>query len=75
LEETLLVPEAKSAFSMRATRNPRSAASRATPAPVIPPPRIRRSKVSALSASTVLFMKPHYEITVRNPQHDQPDAL
>ena len=37
-EERPEVPEAKSSFSTRATERPRAAASRAMPAPVIPPP-------------------------------------
>src|SRR5579883_1296528 len=42
--DLLLVPLAKSAFSIRATVYPRAAASSATPAPVIPPPITRTSK-------------------------------
>jgi hypothetical protein len=38
------VPEAKSSFSTRAVRSPRLAASRATPAPVMPPPMTSTSK-------------------------------
>src|SRR5215212_1340451 len=40
------VPEAKSSASTRATRIPRSAASRKIDAPVMPPPMIRRSNGS-----------------------------
>src|SRR5579883_2253360 len=42
--DLLLVPPAKSAFSIRATVYPRVAASNATPAPVIPPPITKTSK-------------------------------
>ncbi len=45
-DERLLVPDAKSRASTSATRRPRSAASRATPAPVMPPPTMRTSKRS-----------------------------
>ena len=38
LVDLLEVPEAKSFFSIRATFIPREAASKAIPAPVIPPP-------------------------------------
>src|ERR1700722_3280024 len=41
------VPDAKSPFSTRAVRRPRLAASRATPAPVIPPPMTRTSNSSS----------------------------
>src|SRR6202000_2306015 len=46
LELCALVALAKSFFSTSATFNPRSAASRATQAPVTPPPMISRSKTS-----------------------------
>jgi hypothetical protein len=46
------VPAAKSDFSSRATENPRLAASRATPAPVIPPPTTTTSNGSAVRART-----------------------
>src|SRR4029453_10547879 len=45
-DDRLEVPAAKSDFSTRATLYPREAASRATPAPVIPPPTTTRSKLS-----------------------------
>src|SRR5260370_35004461 len=41
---------------MRATRRPRRAASRATPAPVMPPPRTSRSKGPSVSPSSIRFM-------------------
>src|SRR5262249_21081341 len=44
LEERLLVPLAKSRRSSSATDSPRNAASRATPAPVMPPPITIMSK-------------------------------
>src|SRR5437764_3618678 len=56
-DDALLVPEAKSPLSMRATRRPRRAASRATPAPVMPPPRTSRSKVPSASDSSDLLMR------------------
>jgi len=40
------VPEAKSFFSTKQTRNPLETASKAIPAPVIPPPIIIKSKTS-----------------------------
>ena len=43
------VPDAKSAFSTSAVRSPRLAASRATPAPVTPPPMTRTSNESPAS--------------------------
>ena len=43
------VPEAKSPFSTRAVRNPRLAASSATPAPVTPPPMTSTSNDSSAS--------------------------
>ena len=52
-EDLLDVPEAKSRASTRHTDNPRSAASRAIPAPVIPPPITRTSKVSPSNAAKV----------------------
>src|SRR5262249_34841249 len=58
LDETLLVPEAKSPLSIRATRRPRSTASRATPAPVMPPPRMIRSNRPASSASSERLISP-----------------
>src|SRR5258705_12913946 len=48
-----VVPEAKSSCSTRATECPRSAASRAIPAPMMPPPMTRRSTVRPLSDRTV----------------------
>ena len=45
------VPDEKSPASIRATRMPRAAASRATPAPVMPPPMTVRSNDSVRSAS------------------------
>src|SRR5918997_1279443 len=50
-EDRLDVPLPKSSFSTSATRNPRSAASRATPHPVTPPPTTSRSNAVADSAS------------------------
>src|SRR5439155_25097593 len=47
-----LVPPAKSPLSTSAVRNPRSAASRAMPAPVTPPPTMRRSIGSRLMFSS-----------------------
>jgi hypothetical protein len=41
------VPKAKSSLSISATDQPRSAASRAMPHPVIPPPTTSRSTLSA----------------------------
>src|SRR5215216_239094 len=49
LELRPLVAEAKSLASTSATFIPRSAASRKTDAPVMPPPMTRRSNFSALS--------------------------
>src|SRR5918992_2951453 len=51
-EDRLYVPLPKSSFSTSATRMPRSAASRATPQPVTPPPMTSRSKVSLARAAT-----------------------
>src|SRR5207249_6327413 len=48
-----VVPEAKSSCSTSATESPRSAASRAIPAPMMPPPMTRRSTVRSLSDRTV----------------------
>src|SRR5688572_22915131 len=48
-----VVPEAKSSCSTRATESPRRAASRAMPAPMMPPPMTRRSTVRSLSDRTV----------------------
>src|SRR3989304_4276773 len=45
-DERLLVPDAKSPLSTSATESPRMAASRATDAPVMPPPMTARSNVS-----------------------------
>ena len=45
------MPLAKSALSTRATESPRRAASRATPAPRMPPPMISRSNVWFASAA------------------------
>src|SRR5829696_1851527 len=52
LEERLDVPAAKSDFSTSATLYPREAASRATPAPVIPPPTTTRSNASRSSVAS-----------------------
>src|SRR5207244_3536151 len=52
-ELRLLVPAAKSMRSMSATARPRSAASRAIPAPVMPPPTTSRSSRSAGSRASV----------------------
>src|SRR5262249_21411831 len=46
LDDRLDVPDAKSDCSTSATRSPRNAASRAMPAPLMPPPMTRRSKRS-----------------------------
>ena len=43
-DDRLEVPLAKSSRSTSAVRSPRMAASRATPAPVMPPPITSRSK-------------------------------
>src|SRR5436190_2045112 len=51
-DKRLLVPPATSLLSTRATRTPRSAASCAMPAPVIPPPMISTSSGSAAIASS-----------------------
>src|ERR1051326_1335481 len=53
LELRLDVPAAQSLRSTSATRRPRSAASRATPAPVIPPPTTSRSSSAEESAERV----------------------
>src|SRR5919199_2470236 len=53
LDERLLVPEAKSLRSTSATRRPPRAASRAIPAPVMPPPMTSRSKVWAAACSSM----------------------
>src|SRR5437773_12439779 len=47
------VPAAKSSFSKRATLSPRSAASRAMPAPIMPPPMIATSKSCLLRRAKV----------------------
>ena len=52
LDERELVPAAKSSPSSRATVSPRAEASRATPAPVIPPPTMTRSNLVASSSSS-----------------------
>src|SRR5205823_2336266 len=55
LVDLLLVPLAKSAFLSRPTLKPCAAASRATPAPVIPPPMTRMSTPElAISRSAAL---------------------
>src|SRR4051812_15788537 len=53
LDDLLLVPAPKSALSSSATFSPRSAASRAIPAPVIPPPITKRSNCSRSRVSQV----------------------
>jgi hypothetical protein len=53
LVDLLLVPCAKSPFSTKATVKPRDAASKAIPAPVMPPPKTRMSKVLDLSCSII----------------------
>src|SRR5262245_40006988 len=55
-DEALLVPEAKSPLSMRAIRKARKAASSATPAPLMPPPRMSRSNGLSRNALTSRFM-------------------
>src|ERR1700675_4134908 len=57
LEDFDVVPEAKSPFSKRATEAPRSARSRATPAPAIPPP-ITTASSAAPSSPASLVMPP-----------------
>src|SRR5437667_158715 len=57
-ELRLLVPAAKSVRSMSATTRPRSAASRAIPAPVMPPPTTSRSSRSAGSRASVAARVP-----------------
>src|SRR5436309_6152989 len=52
-ELRLEVPAAQSRRSTSATRSPRSAAARATPAPVMPPPMTRRSSAVAGRAARV----------------------
>src|SRR6266699_4100257 len=51
-EECDDVPEPKSPFSTRATRRPRNAASRAMPAPAMPPPMTRTSTGASLMAAS-----------------------
>ena len=67
-------PNAKSCYSTSAVRNPRGAASRAIPAPTIPPPMISTSQVNvsnALGASALEgteFMRPsrwHSRLSMR----------
>src|SRR5260370_16049137 len=53
LLDRLEVPEARSRASTRATRRPRDAASRAAPAPVMPPPMTSTSNRSAASRLSV----------------------
>src|SRR5216684_2514103 len=53
LLDRLEVPEARSRVSTRATRRPRDAASRAAPAPVMPPPMTRTSNRSAVSRPSI----------------------
>ena len=48
-----LVPDPKSCCSTSTVRSPRMAASRATPAPVMPPPMTSRSAGWAVSCSSV----------------------
>src|SRR4029450_2920155 len=55
LEDFDVVPEAKSPFSKSATEAPRSARSRATPAPAIPPP-ITTASSAAPSSPVSLVM-------------------
>src|SRR5438132_7346522 len=50
LPDRELVPSARSPFSHRMTRKPRPAASRAIPAPLMPPPMTRRSTMPVSSA-------------------------
>ena len=50
------VPLAKSACSTRATRNPRNAASRAMPAPKMPPPMTSTSNSRSANAVRSRFM-------------------
>src|SRR4051794_28249572 len=52
LEDFDDVPEAKSSRSISAVRRPREAASRATPAPVMPPPTTTTSNVPVRSAES-----------------------
>src|SRR5688572_11241137 len=52
-----LVAEARSSCSTRKTRSPRPAASRAMPAPLIPPPMIRRSKAAFLRGFIYMFAR------------------
>src|SRR5262245_18699086 len=68
----LLVPEAKSPLSMRATRRPRREASRATPAPVMPPPMTTRSKEAPARADRSRFMLGSTAFKVRR---DGPSVL
>ena len=54
MEVRWLVPEAKSWESTSRVRRPRIAASRATPAPVIPPPRIRQSTSVGIGGDPII---------------------
>ena len=58
LEDLDEVPEAKSPFSKSATEAPRSARSRATPAPAMPPP-ITTASSAAPSNPASLVMRRH----------------
>src|SRR6187200_1783146 len=51
LELAWLVAEARSSCSTSSTRSPRPAASRAMPAPLMPPPMISRSYAACLFAT------------------------
>jgi hypothetical protein len=65
-EERLLVPEARSSRSTSRTERPRSAASRATAAPWIPPPTTKTSWTNPPSlADCVLRARPFYARMVR----------
>lgn len=56
--ERLDAPEAKSSASTSATPRPRAASSRATPAPVMPPPTTQTSKVSLANRSMLVARVP-----------------
>src|SRR5438105_15307761 len=55
LELQELVAEARSAWSTSVTERRRPAASRAMPAPLMPPPMMRRSTVSVIRRLTLRF--------------------
>ena len=69
-DETEDVPPPKSPLSMSAARKPRKAASRAMPAPVIPPPMTSTSTGSAAiawSAAALVRCEKGASLVVRSP--------